>query len=111
VTVLSSRSSGLWAAVLPLLSGFATYALCAGIAAATGNGCEGVSQSGSRGAVGLAFLLLIVVPPIVVGYRAIVARKSWPLGIALVLGGAILNYAAVCFALLVWAGGHNCSLG
>jgi len=96
------------ASVLPLLSGIATYGLSAWIAAATGDACGGRYLPGTRVGTGVAFLALVALPPIVVMYRAIVTRRSWPVGIGLVFAAGALTAVAVAFAALMWAGGHQC---
>jgi hypothetical protein len=96
------RSPGFLTVVLPLVSGAASYVLSAWIAGADGDACV-LSGPGTAG-----FLLLIVVPAIVVGYRAIVTRKSRLATIALIVVTAALTVVAVLFAGLVWAGVHAC---
>ncbi|MDQ6804041.1 MAG: hypothetical protein M3065_03525 [Actinomycetota bacterium] len=102
------RSPGLLAAGLPFLSAIAYYGVTACMAAVTGDACGGRPLPGPEIVAGIALLVVMASPPLVVIYRAIVARKSWKAIIGLVLGTVALTMVAVSFAGLAWAGGHNC---
>ncbi|HWF74118.1 MAG TPA: hypothetical protein VG186_12275 [Solirubrobacteraceae bacterium] len=101
----SFRGPGFLAAVLPWVSGIASYGLTAWSAAASGNRC---GEVGTGVTEGVALLFLIAFPPALVTYRAVVARKSWPVRIGLLVGVLALTYFAICVAAVLWAGGHDC---
>jgi hypothetical protein len=98
-------SPGFLAAVLSLVSGIARYGFSAWVSSAVGDACDW-STSGISVRVGS--ILLMVVPAIVVGYRAIAIRKSWLATIGLILAAASLTVIAGWIAAFVWAAGHYC---
>jgi hypothetical protein len=99
-----SLSPAFLTAVLPMVSGIASYGWSAWVASETGSACD---LSGA-GAFGVTLIVVYFAPAIAVVYAAIATRKSRLATVGLGLAAAIFTFVAISVAALFWAGGNNC---